>query len=59
MIESIKMVCNENESAAGILKPYNQQATDCPSISKDQPDLLSVIVNIVQISMVVNDCRRT
>ena len=58
MKESIQRVCNESESAAGILKPYNRQATGRPSISKDQHDLLSVIGNIVQASMVTDDCRR-
>ena len=57
MRESIQRVCNESESAADILKPYNRQATGHPSISKDQ-HLLSVFVNIVQASMVTDDCRR-
>ena len=59
MKEGIEKVCIENESAAIILRPCNWQATGHPSISKEQPDLLSANVNIVQASTVTDDRRRT
>lgn len=59
MKESIKRICTEEESDTSILRPYNWQATGRPNSSKDQPALLSAIVNIVQASTAADDRRRT
>ena len=46
----IKKACTEGEVASNILHMQNRQNKGCPRKEVDQPQLLSTIIDIVQVS---------
>ena len=56
--EDISKVCAENKEAALLLRSFNRKEHERPRIEYDQPELLSIILKIVEASSATDDRRR-
>lgn len=59
MKRGIDEVCQKDNEAAAVLKSFNRGKTGKPRMEVDQPELLSLIVKIVEATSATDDRRRT